>query len=81
MIRRLFKTGNSIVLSLPKEVLDNLGVGDGENVNIELENDQHRLIITPIARSVSLDGVDEDFAHQVSEFIRQYRPALDELAK
>ena len=25
MIRHLFKTGNSIVLSLPKEVLDDLG--------------------------------------------------------
>ena len=26
MIRRLFKTGNSIVLSLPREILDGLGL-------------------------------------------------------
>ena len=29
MIRRLFKTGNSVVLSLPKEVLADLGIKDG----------------------------------------------------
>lgn len=81
MIRRLFKTGNSIVLSLPKEVLDNLGITDGESVNLELEPEQQRVIITPVAKPISVAGVDEEFARQVREFIQQYRPALDELAK
>ncbi|HEX7433064.1 MAG TPA: AbrB/MazE/SpoVT family DNA-binding domain-containing protein [Anaerolineaceae bacterium] len=81
MIRRLFKTGNSIVLSLPKEVLDNLGITDGESVNLELEPEQRRVIITPVAKPISVAGVDEEFARQVREFIQQYRPALDELAK
>jgi hypothetical protein len=30
---------------------------------------------------MAIAGVDEGFAHQVDEFIRQYRPALEELAK
>jgi antitoxin component of MazEF toxin-antitoxin module len=81
MIRRLFKTGNSIVLSLPREVLEDLGIKDGESVNLELDHEQHRVIITPVVMPVAIAGVNEDFARQVDAFIQQYRPALDELAK
>ncbi|MFZ2096915.1 MAG: AbrB/MazE/SpoVT family DNA-binding domain-containing protein [Anaerolineales bacterium] len=81
MIRHLFKTGNSIVLSLPKEVLDDLGIKGGEKVNLELDREQHRIIITPVEKSVAIAGVNEEFARQVNEFIELYHPALDELAK
>lgn len=81
MIRRLFKTGNSIVLSLPKEVLDALGINNGESVNLELDREQRRIIITPVEKPVEIAGVNEEFARQVDEFIQQYRPALEELAK
>ncbi|HEX2980833.1 MAG TPA: AbrB/MazE/SpoVT family DNA-binding domain-containing protein [Anaerolineaceae bacterium] len=81
MIRRLFRTGNSIVLSIPKDVLDDLGVKDGERVNLELDREQRRVIITPVEESIAMVGINETFARQVDEFIQQYRPALDELAK
>ncbi len=81
MIRRLFKTGNSIVLSLPKQVLDDLGIKDGESVSLELDREQRRVIITPIKKPIAIAGVNEEFARQVDEFIQQYRPALEELAK
>ena len=81
MIRRLFKTGNSIVLSLPKEVLDELGIKDGESVNLELDRERRRVVITPVEKPIAVAGVNEEFAHQVDEFIQQYRSALDELAK
>lgn len=81
MIRRLFKTGNSIVISLPKEVLDGLGLKNGERVSLELDREQHLVIITPVERPVAITGVNEEFARQVDAFIRQYRPALDEMAK
>jgi putative addiction module antidote len=81
MIRRLFRTGNSTVLSLPKEVLDDLGLKDGETVNLELDRGHRRVIITPMEKPVVVAGVNEEFARQVDEFIQQYRPALNELAK
>jgi len=81
MIRRLFKTGNSIVLSLPKEVLDDLGIKDGESVNMELDRAQRRVIITPVEKPVAIAGVNDEFASQLDDFIRQYRTALEELAK
>jgi antitoxin MazE len=81
MLRRLFKTGNSVVLSLPKEILDSLGVASGQNVFLELDQEKHRLMITPAEKPIAIVGVDEDFAQQVNEFIELYRPALEKLAK
>ncbi len=81
MIRRLFRTGHSIVLSLPKEVLEDLGIKDGEAVNLELDREQRRVIISPVEKPFAIAGVDKEFARQVEEFIQQYRPALEELAK
>ena len=81
MIRRLFKTGNSIVLSLPREVLETLNLSDGENISLELDREHHRIIISPVEKPVSMAGISEDFLRQVNEFIEQYRPALEELAK
>lgn len=81
MLRRLFKTGNSVVVSIPKEVLDGLGLSDGENVSLEFDRQQRRLILTPAERPLAVMGVDENFAHQVNEFIEKYQQALEELAK
>jgi antitoxin MazE len=81
MIRRLFKTGNSTVISLPKEVLDDLGIKDGESVELELDREKRQIIISPVEKSIAIAGVNEEFAHQVDEFIQQYRQVLHDLAK
>lgn len=81
MIKRLFKTGHSVVLSLPREVLDSLGVKIGENVNLELDQKRQRLIISPLKKDQTTKSLNEDFVHQVNDFIEKYKPALDELAK
>lgn len=81
MQRRLFKTGNSIVLSLPREALESLGLADGNSVEIEIDATQRRLIITPVAAPLAVAGVDEPFDRKVREFIAKYRTALDELAR
>lgn len=81
MLRRLFKTGNSVVLSLPREILESLGVGDGDDLSLEVDRQQRRVIISPVKEPLAAAGVDEEFARQVNEFIEQYRPALKELAK
>jgi putative addiction module antidote len=78
MVRKIFKTGNSMVVSLPKEVLDSLRLGEGAEVEVELDQERGVITIAPVATA---PGVDEDFARQVSEFIEQYRPALEALAK
>ncbi len=79
MQRKIFKTGNSLVVSLPKDALDFLGLTEGEEVSLELDRGQRRIIVRP-ARA-TLTDVDEAFARQVADFIEEYRPALEALAK
>lgn len=37
--------------------------------------------LIPVDKPFSIAGVNEEFARPVNEFIQQYRPALEELAK
>jgi antitoxin component of MazEF toxin-antitoxin module len=78
MIRRLFKTGNSIVLSLPRQALQSLGLEDGSDVQVEVDISRSALVITPYVQPV-VPGLDAEFSHQVEDFLAHYRPALEEL--
>lgn len=81
MLRKVFKTGNSGVVSLPKDALDYLGLVEGVEVAVDLDRDKRQIVITPVEKPSAIAGVDETFARQVAEFIEQYRPALEALAK
>ena len=81
MKRKVFRTGNSLVVSLPKDALDYLGLVEGEEVEVDLDREQRQIVITPVEKPLAIAGVDESFARQVAEFIEQYRPALEALAK
>lgn len=79
MLRKIFKSGNRTVVSIPREMLASLGVGDGSEVSIELDATTRQIVIRPVERTIP--GVDEAFARQVAEFIAEYRPALQALAR
>ena len=79
MHRKVFKTGNSQVVSLPKDLLAPIGMGDGTNVSVELDQQNHQILLGPAELPLAGD-MSEEFAHQVSDFIEQYRPALEALA-
>jgi antitoxin MazE len=81
MLRKVFKTGNSVVVSLPKDALELLGITDGSDVSVDLDRENRRIVISLIEKPLAAAGVDEVFARQVAEFIEQYRPALESLAK
>ncbi|MBA3075299.1 MAG: hypothetical protein FP831_16980 [Anaerolineae bacterium] len=80
MKRQLFKTGNCTVLSLPKEMLDSLGVKNDDNLMVELDKPNNRLVISAVEKTMA-GNVDEEFAKQVNDYIEKYRPALEDLAK
>lgn len=80
MLRKIFRTGNSIVVSIPRDILDELKLSEGQDVSIELDSQQRQNVISPIDRPLAV-GVDETFARQVDKFIKEYRPALEALAK
>lgn len=79
MVRKIFRTGNSFVISIPRESLQLLGLQEGSEVNVAVDRDEGRIIIER-AESLSID-IDTAFAQQLNDFIEQYRPALEALAK
>jgi antitoxin MazE len=81
MIRKIFKTGNSLVVSLPKDALEALQLSDGAGVSVELDRGKRKIVISPVPLPLAVSGIDATFAQQVDAFIEQYRPALEELAK
>jgi putative addiction module antidote len=80
MLRKIFKTGNSIVVSIPKDILEQLDLSEGEEVSVELDREQHQIVISPVEKPLAV-SVNEEFARQVNDFIEEYRPALEALAK
>ena len=80
MLRKLFRTGNSIVISIPKDILDELKLSEGESMSVELDGKQRQIVISPIEKPLAV-GVDKTFVSQVDEFIKEYRPAIEALAK
>jgi putative addiction module antidote len=81
MNRKIFKSGNSVVVSLPKDAIDYLHMDEGTVVNVELDRKKRQIVITLAESTQAVAGIDPEFAHQVAEFIEQYRSALEELAK
>jgi putative addiction module antidote len=61
MRRKIFKSGNSTVVSLPPEIVEHLGVSLGDEVEIEFGENEHEVLIAPLKASMTIEGVDEDF--------------------
>jgi putative addiction module antidote len=80
MHRKVFKTGNSLVVSLPKDLLESLGMQNGTDVSVELDRKNRQILIRPAELPLAGD-LSQEFARQVNEFIDQYRPALEALSK
>ncbi len=80
MLRKIFKTGNSMVVSLPRDALEQLGVVEGADVQVELDEQNCQITIRPV-EPPAVGIIDEAFAKQVADFIKRYKPALDALGK
>jgi putative addiction module antidote len=78
MARKVFRSGNSSVVSIPPEVLEVVGLQTGDEVTVTADLERHRIIITPVVPE--LPDVREDLLEQVDRFIQRYRPALEKLA-
>ena len=78
MARKLFRSGQSTVVSLPPEVLAALGIGPGDQVNVTADAAYGRIVITPA--DPSPPDLGPDFLDEVDRFIDRYFPALEKLA-
>jgi antitoxin component of MazEF toxin-antitoxin module len=79
VVSKIFKADNDTVVSLPVKMLESLKLTAGEEVSVELDKEHGCIVITPAITNAK--GINTKFAKQVADFIGQYRPALDSLAK
>jgi putative addiction module antidote len=79
MIRKIYKSGNSLVVSLPKKYLNVLKLNIGSEVLVIME--KGCVTIKPVDQYDSFSMVDDEFSAQLAEFIEQYRPALEVLSR
>jgi antitoxin MazE len=79
MVRKIFRTGNSLVVSIPKESLQTIGLQEGSEISVRVDTAQNRIVIEPVEPNIP--GVNADFAQQLDAFIAQYQAALEALAK
>lgn len=77
--RKIFKTGNSLVIALPRDILDLLHLREGAEVSVDIDQGQKQIVIAPTETAAA--EIDTEFARQVSDFIDAYRPALEALAQ
>lgn len=42
MLRKVFRTGNSVVVSLPREVLEYLDIREGAEIEVSIDRENHQ---------------------------------------
>ncbi|MBM4056244.1 MAG: AbrB/MazE/SpoVT family DNA-binding domain-containing protein [Planctomycetes bacterium] len=81
MLRKICHIGNSYGVSIPKEILEKLHLTTGTQVEINLDAETNKIIIEPAKIKAGDTIIDPEFASQVKDFIKHYKPALNALAK
>jgi antitoxin component of MazEF toxin-antitoxin module len=79
MVSKVQQTERGSAVLLPADALEELGLTADSEISITVDAVQKRIVIAPISQP--LPDIDEEFARQVSDFIAQYRPALEALAR
>lgn len=53
-IRRIYNSGNSLVISIPREYLEALSLGKDDTVWLKLDLASNQLLISPVHKSKNL---------------------------
>lgn len=78
-VRKVFRAGNSSVVSLPYEMLKALGLKDGSHVSVELNREKRELVLKPVV--VKSGSVSIDFVRLVDKLLIDFDFALRRLNK
>lgn len=81
MLRKICHIGNSYGVSIPRDILEKLHLTTGTQVEVKLNEEADKIIIEPAETKSAYKIVDIEFAAQIKDFIKRYKPALKALAK
>ena len=77
LIQTLYKNGNSIAVTIPRQYLDALGLKEGSEVVVEKQGKELR--ITSKKHTLAQD-VDPKFMKMVDDFVAEHEDVLQKLA-
>ncbi|MEK7576614.1 MAG: AbrB/MazE/SpoVT family DNA-binding domain-containing protein [Patescibacteria group bacterium] len=75
MTQKVLKVGTSAAVTIPKQSLKDLGLKIGDRVRVEIDIKEKRVLIE------SAHKINPEILDWSSRFIKQYRVALEALAK
>jgi antitoxin component of MazEF toxin-antitoxin module len=81
MIQKIIKVGNELYIPLPAEITQALQLKEGSVVTVSVDPEKKQILIQSLGQSTDLGEINLEFTEQVTAFIRDYKPALDELAR
>lgn len=77
-MRKVFRNGNSLAVTVPKIYTHQLSIRDGSQV--EWKKTNQGLTLIPQKKTKAL-GVDPKFAQMVDDFINEHKDVLQELSQ
>jgi antitoxin component of MazEF toxin-antitoxin module len=80
LLQRVFKTGNSDSVALPKNIKKLAGIKTGTKVVVGISTDNKTILINK-AEDVKSSNINIDFYDWLNNFNKKYKIALEELAK
>lgn len=78
MNRKVFRSGNSLAITLPPDALTRMGVSEGSEVEVTEDVDTGTLTLR--AADADLANVDLKLMRHLAEFVERYRPELEALS-
>ena len=81
LTQKLYKNGNSVAVTIPKEYLQELGLRDGSKVMVDQDPEAGIIIISKKSAKKNSSKISPEFLNWLDTFNKEYAPALKELAK
>lgn len=81
LIQKLYRSGNSIAVTIPKEYLNSLRLKEGSSVVVEQDPEAGIITISHKKAAKPISKVSPEFLTWLNSFNKKYGPALKELAK
>lgn len=81
LTQKLYRNGNSVVVSIPKEYLEDLKLKEGSEVILYRDEVEEKITITPKGQKEISSAITPKFLKWLESFNKEYGPALNALAK
>jgi putative addiction module antidote len=78
MVNKVLKVGDSAAVTIPKQVLKEMGVAIGDKVHLTFHPENNELVLKPLKPAHSL--ISDRLARLTAQFVDRYREALRQLA-